>query len=73
MDALPGFEKKFWGKVYKLKKSLYGLKQSPRAWFEKLYRFVKKQGYTQGQIDYTMFVIHTGNGKIVIRVILKDK
>ncbi|RVW33700.1 O-fucosyltransferase 1 [Vitis vinifera] len=31
----------------KLKKSLYGLKQSPRAWFGRFAKSVTKQGYTQ--------------------------
>ena len=36
MDVPPGFEdSKTEGKVCRLKKSLYGLKQSPRAWFER--------------------------------------
>ena len=35
MDADPDFDERFGSKVFKLKKSLYGLKQSPRAWFEK--------------------------------------
>ena len=36
MDVPPGFEDiKTEGKVCRLKKSLYGLKQSPRAWFER--------------------------------------
>ena len=34
MDTLPGFNKRFTtNHVCELKKGLYGLKQSPRAWF----------------------------------------
>lgn len=39
------------GKVCRLKKSLYGLKQSRRTWFERLTRVVKKQGFLQYQTD----------------------
>ena len=46
MDSPPGFDGRFGSKVCKLKRSLYGLKQSPRACFEKLTQFVKSQGYT---------------------------
>ena len=46
MDAAPGFGEKFESKICKLKKLLYKLKQSRRAWFEKFTRLVKKQGYT---------------------------
>jgi len=56
MDPPPGFEERYGTRVCKLKKSLYGLKQSPRAWFERFTQFVKKQGYTQGKANHTMFI-----------------
>ncbi|RVW47659.1 Retrovirus-related Pol polyprotein from transposon TNT 1-94 [Vitis vinifera] len=36
-------------KVCKLKKSLYGLNQSPRAWFDRFTKAVKRCGYQQSQ------------------------
>ena len=48
MEAPPGFSESFGKKICKLKKSFYGLKQSPRAWFDKFAKFVKAQGFTQG-------------------------
>lgn len=48
MDAPPIFGEKFGIKVCKLRKPLYGLKQSPKAQFEKFVQFVISQGYTQG-------------------------
>ncbi|RVW96113.1 hypothetical protein CK203_037829 [Vitis vinifera] len=46
----------------KLKKSLYGLKQSPRAWFEHFDKVIKHYGYTQSQADHTMFYKHSNEG-----------
>lgn len=59
-------------KVCKLRKSLYGLKQSPRAWFERLTRVVKKEGFTQCQSDHTMFVKHSLEGKVTLFIIYVD-
>ena len=42
MSPPPGFEHKFGSNVYRLRKSIYGLKQSPRAWFERLSSVVTK-------------------------------
>ncbi|XP_020539829.1 uncharacterized mitochondrial protein AtMg00810-like [Jatropha curcas] len=39
------------GKVFRLKKSLYGMKQSPRAWFEKFSGEMKSVGYKQSMLD----------------------
>jgi hypothetical protein len=63
MDVPSGFGKKFGTKVCKLKKSLYGLKQSPRARFEKFTQFVKSQGYTQGLGDHMVFIRHSHDGR----------
>ena len=59
MDLPLGFEEKFGEKkVCRLKKSLYGLKQSLRAWFDRFAKVVKLQGYVQSQADHTMFYKH---------------
>nr|GEV11240.1 putative reverse transcriptase, RNA-dependent DNA polymerase [Tanacetum cinerariifolium] len=47
--------------VCKLKKSLYGLKQSPRAWFGRFTLAMKKYGYKQSNSDHTLFVRHKGD------------
>ena len=43
-------------KVCKLLKSLYGLKQSPRIWFETLADFLKKLGLYPSQHDPAIFI-----------------
>ncbi|CAN0910966.1 Retrovirus-related Pol polyprotein from transposon TNT 1-94 [Linum grandiflorum] len=58
--------------VCKLVKSLYGLKQSPRAWFEKFSKTVVASGYQQCQTDDTMFVRHGSGSKIVILIVYVD-
>lgn len=69
MKILPGFEKEQRGKVCKLKKSLYGLKQSLRAWFKSFSSAVKIFGYHQGQVDHTLFTKHSHDGKIYILIV----
>ena len=42
--------------VCELKKSLYGLKQSPCAWFERFSKVIKSHEYSQGNIGRTKHV-----------------
>lgn len=73
MSLPPGFEDKLGrGKVCRLKKSLYGLKQSPRACFERFGSVVKRHGFTQSQADHTMFFKHSREGKIAILIVYVD-
>uniref|UniRef100_A0A2N9HL42 Integrase catalytic domain-containing protein n=1 Tax=Fagus sylvatica TaxID=28930 RepID=A0A2N9HL42_FAGSY len=54
MTQPPGFESK--GEcVCHLKKSIYGLKQSPRAWFDKFSKAVVSHGMTRSQADHSVF------------------
>ena len=43
-------------KVCKLKKAIYGLKQSPRAWLDKFSIVVACQGLRRSSFDYSIFV-----------------
>ncbi|CAM8951545.1 unnamed protein product [Rhodiola kirilowii] len=72
MEPPPGFIEKFGNKVCKLKRSLYGLKQSPRAWFERFTNFLKSQGYTQGQSDHTLFVKKSTTNKMTVLIVYVD-
>ncbi|KAM0001536.1 putative RNA-directed DNA polymerase [Helianthus debilis subsp. tardiflorus] len=61
MEAPPGFTESFKpGEVCRLKKSLYGLKQSPRAWFGRFTLAMKKYGFKQSNSDHTLFLKQRG-------------
>jgi hypothetical protein len=57
------------GKVCRLRKSLYGLKQSPRAWFGRFTHSMRKYGYYQSQSDHTLFLKHSNKGKITASIV----
>ena len=45
----PGFQNhNYLNHVYKLKKALHSLKQAPRAWYERLSKFVISNGFSMG-------------------------
>ena len=70
MTIPPGLENRSNNRqVCKLKKSLYGLKQSPRAWFDRFARTVTANGYQQCQADHTLFVKHQSGGKMAILIV----
>ncbi|KAL4021200.1 hypothetical protein IC575_019992 [Cucumis melo] len=72
MSPPSGFEAQFGQQVCKLQKSLYGLKQSPRAWFDRFTTFVKSQGYSQGHSDHTLFTKVFETGKIAVLIVYVD-
>ncbi|EOY09596.1 Cysteine-rich RLK (RECEPTOR-like protein kinase) 8, putative [Theobroma cacao] len=58
-------------KVCKLKKSLCGLKQSPRAWFVRFSSIMKAFGYKQSNSDHTLFIKHK-EGKVTALIMYVD-
>ncbi|RVW46337.1 Retrovirus-related Pol polyprotein from transposon TNT 1-94 [Vitis vinifera] len=73
MDIPAGLETTSnFNKVCRLRKSLYGLKQSPRAWFERFTKVVKGYGFVQCQSDHTLFVKHFPEGKLAIIIVYVD-
>lgn len=71
MELPPGYEESSKGLVCKLERSLYGLKQSPRAWFGRFSNAMKSYGYSQGNSDHTLF-FKKKDGKITILIIYVD-
>ena len=69
----PGFEdEKYPNRVYKLKKALYGLRQAPRSWYERLSEFLIKNGFIRGKIDPTLFTIFKGQDILVVQIYVDD-
>jgi len=72
MHILPGFEtNQTNGKVLRLHQSLYGLKQSPRAWFDRFRQSMLKRGYIQSNADHTLFFKQAA-GKVAILIVYVD-
>ncbi|KAA3465632.1 laccase-2-like [Gossypium australe] len=55
--AIPGCE----AKVYKLNNALYGLKQSLRAWYERIDNHMTKMGFERSINEPTLYVKKAGN------------
>jgi hypothetical protein len=73
MDLPPGVNYSFSHRteVCRLKKSLYGLKRSPRAWFGRFSSTMKAFGYKQSNSDHTLFIKHK-EGKVTTLIVYVD-
>lgn len=64
----PEYFKEDSNKVCKLKKSLYGLKQSPRQWNQKL----SEAGFEQSKNDHSLFIRKKNNTVLFLLVYVDD-
>ena len=58
--------------VFKLKKILYGLKQEPRAWYERLSKFLISSGFKMDKIDTTLFIKLRENDILIVQIYVDD-
>lgn len=73
MEQPPGFVAQGEsGKVCHLRKSLYGLKQSPRAWFGKFSLAVERFGMQKSKFDHSIFYKQSKTGIILLVVYVDD-
>ena len=59
-------------KVCHIRKSMYGLKQSPLAWFHKLSQAVEEFGLQKSKSDNTVFYRNSSLGIIMLVVYVDD-
>lgn len=72
MRLPPGFHGAGPNKVCKLCKSLYGLKQTPRSWFEKLASALRDYGFVQSIPNYSLFNLDRGDDHLQFLVYVDD-
>jgi hypothetical protein len=61
------------GKVLKLQRALHGLRQAPRAWYEKLYGTLTKLRFRQSEHKHVIYCMcKDGGGKLIVGVYVDD-
>ena len=58
MRCPPGYTPSFPGAVWRLLKSLYGLKQASRVWYKLLRSVLEKLGFVRSNFDHALFIFN---------------
>ncbi|WVZ89502.1 hypothetical protein U9M48_035896 [Paspalum notatum var. saurae] len=51
---------------------LYGQKQAPWAWYERLRKFLVDQGFQMGSVDKTLFLLKHGKDLLIVQIYMDD-
>lgn len=72
MKPPPGLCRQRENIVFRLNKSLYGLKQASRNWFSILSIAIQKASYQQSKADYSLFIRTQGTSFIAVFIYVDD-
>ncbi|XP_042035270.1 uncharacterized mitochondrial protein AtMg00810-like [Salvia splendens] len=73
MEQPPGFvDPQFPNHVCRLKKAIYGLKQAPLAWYQRLSDFLIRIGFFCSRSDPSLFIYNRGSSTIYLLVYVDD-
>jgi len=73
MEQPPGFiQSQTPNHVCLLKKSLYGLRQAPRAWFDKFSTFLLENGFVCSSTDPSLFIRRNGQDTVLLLLYVDD-
>lgn len=73
IEQLEGFEtheKK--SHVCRLKKNLYGLKQTPRAWYDQMDGYLQKMGFVKSDVDPNLYYLVVENEPLILVLYVDD-
>src|SRR6266702_669836 len=62
----PSYHKDTSGRILHLRKSLYGLKQARRHWYQKFISILSSLGFQQCKVDQAVFYKHVKNPRTII-------
>ncbi len=73
LDQPPGYEDMSHPDyVYRLCKTLYGLKQTSRAWHDKIAEYLVTIGFRMSNADHSLYVRKSDEGIVVITIYVDD-
>ncbi|GJR98262.1 retrovirus-related pol polyprotein from transposon TNT 1-94 [Tanacetum coccineum] len=72
MKIPQGFSNDNETRVYRLRKSLYGLKQASRNWYHKFTTFLRSLNFRQSNADQSLFIYEVGSIMVVVLIYVDD-
>ena len=73
VEQPPGFiDQTLLNHVYKLNKALYGLRQAPRAQYDRLSKFLLENNFASENVDKTLFIKKKNNKLLVVQIYVDD-